>query len=258
MHHEQCQMMRVQAKDYLVEKVSKQRLTPMIDATPVLRDRVRKDNIHEKIFPGGILMMASARSASGLRSMPIRYLFLDEVDAYPMDVQGEGDPVALAVARTRTFSRRKIFECSTPTDAGSSRVDGSFKASTQHYYHVPCPDCGAMQKLEFPNLKWSKKDYDSAHLECIECGHKIQESNKTWMLEHGAWMVEEEGPAKHLGFFINALYSPAGWYSWADIARDFDQAKNNPLKLRTFVNTVLGETWKERGTAPRWQRIYDR
>ena len=35
--------------------------------------------------------------------MPARFLFLDEVDAYPGDVEGEGDPVALAEARARTF-----------------------------------------------------------------------------------------------------------------------------------------------------------
>ena len=31
----------------------------------------------------------------GLRSMPVRYLFLDEVDAYPPSADDEGDPVAL-------------------------------------------------------------------------------------------------------------------------------------------------------------------
>ena len=43
--------------------------------------------------------------------MAARYLFLDEVDGYPGDVEGEGDPVNLAMARTRTFARRKIFMC---------------------------------------------------------------------------------------------------------------------------------------------------
>ena len=48
--------------------------------------------------------MTGANSAVGLRSMPVRYLFLDEVDAYPASADDEGDPVALAEARTRTFS----------------------------------------------------------------------------------------------------------------------------------------------------------
>jgi phage terminase large subunit GpA-like protein len=42
--------------------------------------------------------------------MPVRYLFLDEVDAYPPSADDEGEPVALAEARTRTFSwRRKML-----------------------------------------------------------------------------------------------------------------------------------------------------
>ena len=36
-----------------------------------------------KEFPGGILVLTGANSATGLRSMPARYIFLDEVDAYP-------------------------------------------------------------------------------------------------------------------------------------------------------------------------------
>jgi phage terminase large subunit GpA-like protein len=31
-----------------------------------------------------------------------------------------------------------------------------------------------------------------------------------------------------------------------------------PEHLKTFVNTVLGEPWKDRGDAPEWQRLYAR
>jgi phage terminase large subunit GpA-like protein len=82
-----------------------------------------------KEFPGGILVMTGANSAVGLRSMAARYLFLDEVDAYPGDVDGEGDPVNLALARTRTFARRKIFMISTPKITGRSRIEASFEDS---------------------------------------------------------------------------------------------------------------------------------
>ena len=43
-----------------------------------------------------MLILTGANSAVGLRSMPARYLFLDEVDGYPGDVEGEGDPILLA------------------------------------------------------------------------------------------------------------------------------------------------------------------
>ena len=49
-------------------------------------------------YSGGELVMTGSNSAVGLRSTPARYLFLDEVDGYPSDADGEGDPVALPVA----------------------------------------------------------------------------------------------------------------------------------------------------------------
>jgi phage terminase large subunit GpA-like protein len=66
-----------------------------------------------KEFPGGVLILTGANSAVGLRSMPARYLFLDEVDGYPGDVEGEGDPILLAERRSATFQRRKILLVST-------------------------------------------------------------------------------------------------------------------------------------------------
>ena len=67
------------------------------------RARDSGNTILQKDFQGGVLVLTGANSAAGLRSMPVRYLFLDEVDAYP-DVDGEGDPVALAEARTRRLN----------------------------------------------------------------------------------------------------------------------------------------------------------
>ena len=52
-----------------------------------------------KRFPGGQLILTGAKPV-GLRSMPARWVFLDEVDAYPGDIDGEGDPIAFAEART--------------------------------------------------------------------------------------------------------------------------------------------------------------
>ena len=55
-----------------------------------------------------------------------------------------------------------------------------------------------------------------------------------------------------------SLYSPVGWFSWADAAAMFAEAQKNPALLQVFVNTVLGETWALQGDAPEWQRLYDR
>jgi len=44
------------------------------------RSRDSGNTVLSKEFPGGVLILTGANSAVGLRSMPARYLFLDEVD----------------------------------------------------------------------------------------------------------------------------------------------------------------------------------
>jgi phage terminase large subunit GpA-like protein len=46
--------------------------------------------------------------------------------------------------------------------------------------------------------------------------------------------------------------------SWGDIAKQFVESEKDPDKYRVFVNTVLGETWAQRGDAPEWERLFHR
>ena len=48
-----------------------------------------------------------------------------------------------------------------------------------------------------------------------------------------------------IGFHLSALYSPLGWKSWAQIARDWLAAQGSDEMLRAARNTLLGETWVE-------------
>ena len=54
---------------------------------------------------------------------------MDEVDRYEASAGSEGSPVSLAIARTKTFSNRKIFLCSTPTIKGLSAIEAAFEES---------------------------------------------------------------------------------------------------------------------------------
>jgi len=257
----------VQPTVELAKRYSRQRIDAMVDETPRLRERVRParerdsgNTMLAKEFAGGILIMTGANSAVGLRSVPARNLFMDEIDAYPQDVDGEGDPVSLARARTRTFSRRKILLTSTPTIFGQSRVEAAFLESDQRRFHVPCPHCGEFQTLKWGFLKWDEGNPDSVWLECEFNKCRIDEFSKTEMLAGGRWVSEnpEALNPRIAGFHINSLYSPLGWFSWADAVRLWNESSKNPDRLRVFVNTVLGETWKEKGDAPDWRRLYER
>jgi phage terminase large subunit GpA-like protein len=260
-------MLVVQPTVELGKRFSRQRIEPLLEETPSLktlvaapRERDSGNTMLSKDFPGGQLVITGANSAVGLRSMTARNLFLDEIDAYPGDVEEEGDPIALASARSRTYGRRKkIFLVSTPTIAGSSRIEREYLASDQRRFFVPCPHCHAMQWLQFDRLRWPKNDTASAAYHCEACDVPIPERHKTWMLSRGEWRAtqESEDPTT-VGFHISALYSPVGWLSWAEIAKDWMAAQGKPQDLKTFRNTVLGEVWEERGDAPDWQRLYDR
>ena len=269
-HHAPGPMMAVSPTVEMAKRNSKQRIDPLIEESPVLaeliapaRSRDAGNTILAKEFRGGVLVMTGANSAVGLRSMPVRYLFLDEVDGYPSDVDGEGDAISLAEARTRTFARRKIFIVSTPTIAGASSIEREYEASDQRRYFLPCPHCSHRQWLRFEQLRWEKGQPETAAYVCEACDEPIPESHKTWMLEHGEWraMAPENG-AKTAGFHLSSLYSPVGWRSWREIAAAWESAVNkesgSAAAIKTFKNTELGETWVEEGEAPDWQRLIER
>lgn len=259
--------MLVQPTVDLAKRYSRLRIEPLIDESPNVRDKVAKNRAKDsantmlqKDFINGTLVLTGANSAAGLRSMPARFAMMDEIDAYPRDVEEEGDPIDLVMARQRTFSRRKALLISTPTIEGLSKISEEFERSDKRFYFVPCPHCKGKQTLKFENLKWPEGEPWKASYYCEHCGEEIQERFKTEMLTNGEWQATGESDV--VGFFINSLYSPVGWFSWGDIAKDYEDAKREfevekkTEKMRTFVNTILGETYKEKGEAPEWRRLY--
>ncbi len=268
-HHAPGPMMAVWPTVEMAKRNSKQRIDPLIEESGVLaeliapaRSRDSGNTILAKEFRGGVLVMTGANSAVGLRSMPVRYLFLDEVDGYPLDVEGEGDAISLAEARTRTFARRKIFIVSTPTISGASAIEREYEASDQRRYFVPCPHCSHRQWLRFEQLRWDKGQPATAAYVCESCDTAIAEHHKTWMLEHGEWRAMADTSGKTAGFHLSSLYSPVGWRAWCDIAAAWEAAvskeSGSAAAIKTFKNTELGETWVEEGETPDWRRLVER
>lgn len=256
----------------MAKKLSKQRYQEMIQDSPVLskivkpaREKDGGNTLLCKEYRGGVTVLTGANSASSLRMLPIRNLALDEVDSYPLDLEGEGDPIALAVKRTTTFGRRrKIFILSSPTESENSRIEREYLESDQRKYNLPCPHCGYMQHLRWANIKFEKNEKYELLSEvtyiCDSCGCHIEERHKTTMLRDGKWIAENMESGKCPGFHINALYSPLGWLSWRDIVLEFlkfEKLKDEPLQ-KTFTNTVLAETWESKGASLEYSYLYNR
>ena len=263
-HHAPGLMLLVMPGLSEVKRNSSTRIDPLIESTPELKQRVVAprsrdpgNSIFRKKFPGGELVMTGANSAVGLRSTPARYLFLDEVDGYPGDADGEGDPVDLALKRTVTFrGRRKIFMVSTPTVDGLSRIQKAYEESDQRRYFVPCKHCNEYAVIVWDQIQWPKDEPQKARYICPRCHGAHEEHDKAQLLAQGEWRATVEGDGRIAGFHLPAFLSP--FESWGDQAEEFRRVHKDPNRLKVWVNTVLGETWQEQGEAPEWERLYER
>lgn len=263
-HQDPCAVMIVQPTIEDAEGYSKEEIAPMVRDCPVLNDLVGEarskdsDNtILHKLFPGGSLSMVGANSARGFRRTSRRIVGCDEIDAYPQSAGAEGDPIKLAIRRTEYFHNRKLVYGSTPTVAGRSRIERLFEQGDQRRYYVPCPHCDAMQVLKFANMKWPRGNPAAAVYLCEACGAEIEYRHQRDMVNAGQW--RPHAPFTGIAsFHIWAAYSFSPNATWGQLCTEFVAVEHKPEELRTFVNTVLGETWQERGDAPEWQRLYQR
>jgi len=270
--HDPAPMLLVEPTLDTVEKYSKQRIAPMIAACERLAAKVAPARARDsgnttllKDFPGGMLIMTGSNAASALASMPIKKLLLDETDRYPVDVDDEGDPIALAEQRTITFPRAKRLKASTPgrVTVGADgekvlpHIAKEYERGSRAQYWVPCPHCGEYQVLHRQHLVWSKvvdpetgkKHHlpETARYACQAHGCLIEEHHKTEMLERGEWRhrvpaLQELRPSYHL----NALYAPVGLgRSWAQIAELWLAAAKDAARLQAFINLVDGEPYED-------------
>ena len=245
MHLDPCSILFVQPTVDDAKAFSKERVEPMIRDTKVLKKLIKKANkkaegtVQGKMFPGGFVRFVGANSPSGLASRPIRITLLDEVDRFPDSAKDEGNPVELAEARTTTFFNRKMLRVSTPTDDTTSKIQKLYLQGSQEEWHFKCSHCGEYQAPRWEDIT---EDGGIIKLECHHCG--ILGTEEEWKKEnqkYGKWVAKFPKEKKHRSFHLNALASP--WKSWADLYETYLQVKDDEFRMRTFINTVLGETF---------------
>lgn len=232
-------------RDYVVSD-----LEPIFEATPSIAgllaseaDESGRNTLLSRRFPGGSLKIVAAKSPRNLRRHNVRILLIDEADA--MENTAEGSPIILAERRTLSFGNRKIILGSTPTHDSTSHVLRAYAASDQRVFEVPCPECGAFSEIQWSHIEWQPDQPETAAFRCPHCAELVPERFKASMVTDGAWRATRPEVQGHAGFRLNALVSTLANASWGKLAAEFLQAKGQPDTLQVFVNTILGQGWRE-------------
>lgn len=290
-HVKTAPCMMVTADAELAKLRMESHVTPMLQHSDLLdsirssdeTNRRKTGRTDRKIewLGGGFLVPLGAQNANKLRSLPIQVLFADEVDAWPLTVGRDGDPVKLVRDRTAAFeASRKILWISTPLVKGQSQIAYQFERGDQRVYQVRCLRCEYPQELRFQHvdtdtgvitgLTWETDGGrlvpESVRYLCQHCAHPHTEPDKEVLLapSHGAAWVPTAVPVAPdvRSYRLSALYSPAGMQSWAACVRkwleawDVEQARPRDVeKLQVFYNNVLGQPFEIRGDKVRFEQV---
>jgi phage terminase large subunit GpA-like protein len=264
-----CNMMIVQPTTKALEDFTRDKLSIMIENSPDLKRLVRDQKSRSgdgstalsKRFSGGSLKLTNANSAPDLRSSTIRKAYLDEVDQYPDDLDGQGDVFGMVEARQESFLMSGDWlrtYVSTPTVKGSSKIEEKFEAGDQRYWHMPCPGCGEKFKFVFDRkyFKFNDEFPHDPHYATPCCGTIIDSHEKVSLMRKGEWVPEKPRPGAYPSYHFDALTSP--FVPWEKIAERFIACNGDPQKLKAFYNLTLGLAFDMKGDAPDHVRLMER
>jgi phage terminase large subunit GpA-like protein len=248
---------------------SKGRWLPFLEDCPPLRaqcpisaasgkiDSDKITNMRQE-FLSCTLTFAGAGSESNVKSAPVAYLVLDEID--------EIDPEIRLAALERIKGRRdyKIIQTSTPKNEAGG-IWEEYLYGDQRKYLMPCPHCGEMiqftwrQEDKDKNIRYSiafdpkaklEDGYDyelvakSCYYQCQHCDGKILDAHKPVMIRQGRWEAQNnQAPTGHKSYHLNSMYAPA--LTFSQLMINWLQVSSSMHGLKKFVQGNLAEPWRE-------------
>lgn len=267
--HDPCNAMILQPTQGAMSAFHKEKLNRVIEQTPALKKKIKtqvsrsgeSSTAHSKQYPGGSLALAIASSAADLRSKTIKFSGNDEIDEYPVDLDGQGAPLDMVTARQESFLMSEDWKriyISTPTIKMQSEIDRKFEAGDQRYWNMPCPGCGEKFRFDFDlSLFHFKESFPhEAYYTTPCCGHVVEGHEKVDLMKQGEWIATATRPGAYPSYHFDALSSP--FVPWDVIAARYAEAKDNPVKLKSFTNLVLGLPYEMSGDAPDHEILYAR
>ena len=235
------------------QKLAKNRVKPfLMDVCHLLDDTERQQSadksnsaVNIALASGVNLMLGSAKSASDLCSQPCAFVLLDEVDRY-VELSGEGDPVTLASARTKTYRNSMIVCTSTPTVKDGSRIMSQWKLGTAERWGVICPTCQHFFSPLWKDIDWT--DPDNPTVACPTCGEVWSESDIISM-EHkyeqtNPSPIHDEYGRIMRSYAINGLlmHDQTTWKALKQL--EIAAIQTSESAIQSFYNTRLGEVYE--------------
>ena len=241
---------------------------------PAYLRRDKDNTLQQKTFLGSILHLRGGKAAKNYRRISVDVVYLDEIDAFDRDVEGEGDPFTLAAKRAEGATFPKIVVASTPKTKGFSLIyDRANLADQRFEFVVPCPSCDHELPItwggkdEPAGFKWQKDASgdpipETVRHQCSHCDARFTQGDYLSVWHRGYYLNEDRTitldhaghfrplagrpvvPPRHIAFVgVWTAYSPAA--TWANIVRDFAAAhkkaqQGDKSSLKAFTNTTLG------------------
>lgn len=272
-HVDPCPAILMFPKEGAAKEFSDEKFSPMVRATPVLRERVDVSSSRKtgnralyKSFSGGFLKLVGSNSTSSVKSTPAPFIAVEEPDDANSNVKRQGDAIKLLEERTKTYSRRKILIGGTPTIKGLSTIEDEYQNSDQRKPYVPCHECGEFHVLAWGNVSWIEDAQrthevygharpETARYTCPHCGVAWTDRDKQRNVARMEWRATAEfrGVAGFGG--LSELY-----VSWENstlsrlVERHLEakrkESQGDDSDIIVFWNSALGLPYEYTSDAP--------
>lgn len=247
---------------------SKGRWLPFIEDCQALKDqcpisassgKIDSDKITNmrQEFLSCTLTFAGAGSENNVKSAPIAYLVMDEIDEIDTDIR------KAALERVKGRREHKVIQTSTPKEEDG--IWSEYTKGDQRKYFMPCPHCG-----EHIDFQWRQTTEDgtrygiafdetarledgswdfgkvaaTAHYRCQHCDGEILDAHKPDMIRKGEWRAQNpHAPIGHRSYHLSSMYAPA--ITFASIMIKWLQESKDMAGLKKFVQGDLAEPWTD-------------
>jgi len=184
------------------------------------------------------LYVRGSRSRSGLKSVPVGLLILDELDEMTQK------NIPLALERTAGQLEKNIWMCSTPTLEGRG-INSYFQNSSQNHFFFKCTACSRFIEFSYPdNIEFNTENPEKTRLLCNLCKNTLKHEEKVEFLSNNKW-VQSYTNRSNVGWYINHMYSTT--ITPSSICEHYIRAQNDITEDQEFYNSGMGLTHEVEG-----------